>query len=112
MCLKIRNFIGAFTLSLAALAGSLSSDTVASSLQVVTANADGNHKPAVVAVSYSTPAYAYPSFTSSGADAAIQDKSSVSAVPEVDIWTLLVAILGLTGMRLLRGGKKRLPAIN
>lgn len=110
MRLKIRNFIGVFALSLAGLAGSVSGDTIASSLQVATTNADGNHKPAVVAVSYSTPAYS--SFASSGADAAIQEKSSVSAVPEVDIWTMLVAILGLTGMRLSRGGKKRLQAIN
>lgn len=116
MRLNIRNFIAVFVLSLAGLAGSLSCDTAASSLQVATTNAahvpntDGNHKPAVVAVSYSTPAYS--SFASSGTNAAIQDKSSVSAVPEVDIWTMLVAILGLAGMRLWRGGKKGLPAIN
>ena len=107
---KIRNFIGVFALSLAGLVGSVSSDTVASSLQVATTNADGNYKPAVIAVSYNTPVYS--GFSSSGANGAIQDKSSVSAVPEVDIWTMLVAILGLTGMRLLRGGKKHLPAIN
>ncbi|WP_161984181.1 hypothetical protein [Sulfuriferula plumbiphila] len=111
--MNIRNFIAVFGLSLAGLAGSLACDTAASSLQVATTNvthAVGNHKSAVVAVSYRTPAYA--GYASSVTDAAAVDKSSVSAVPEVDIWTMLVAILGLTGMRLWRGGKKGLPAIN
>lgn len=113
MRLNIHNFMGIFVLSLAGFAGSLSSDTAASGMQVASTNVtnvNGNHRPAVVAVSYS--AAAYPSYASSRADAAVADKSSISAVPEVDIWTVLLAILGLIGMRLWHGGKKRLPTIN
>ena len=113
MRLKMRNFIGVFALSLAGLAGSLSGDTAASSLQEATrnaSNAEGNRQPVVVAVSYGTPAYT--SYASPEADAAVADKSGVSAVSEVGVWTVLLAILGLAGMRLRRGGKKYLPAIN
>jgi len=112
MRLKIHSFIGIFALLLAGFAGSLSSDTAASSPLVATTNVtnvDRNHPPAVVAVSYRTSAFS--SFTNSVTDAAIQDRSSVSAVPDVDIWTMLVAILGLISLRLWHGGKKRLPVI-
>ena len=112
MRLKIHRFIGIVALLMAAFSGSLSSDTAASSPLVATTsvtNFDRNHRPEVVAVSYRTPAFS--SFASTATDAAIQDRSSVSAVPDVDIWTVLVAILGLVSLRLWHGGKKRQPVI-
>lgn len=112
---NIRNFIGVLALSLAGWASPLSSDASASGLQTATANGTGAHEnrqPAVVAVSYSAPAYSYMSYAGSAEDVTAADKPSVSAVPEVDSWTVLLAIAGLVGMRLLHGGKKRPPAIN
>lgn len=117
MRLKIHNLIAAFVLLMVGSAGSLANDATATSLRTASTNEtsrDEKHKPAVVAVSYSPTAYS--NFTISRTDAAIQhqsqDKPSVSAVPEVDIWALLIAILGLAGMRLRRGGKKYLPTLN
>lgn len=110
MRLKIHKSIGMFAWSLALLAGSLPGDSIASSMQVAMTDVGVNRKPAVVAVSYSTPVYA--AYASPAADdASIPDKLSVSAVSEVDSWTMLAVILGLISMRLWRGGKKNLPVI-
>lgn len=117
MSLKIHNLIAAFALLVAGLAGSLSNDATATSLRIASTNEtsrDEKHKPAVVAVSYSPPVNS--NLARSGANAEIQhksqDKLSVSAVPEVDKWALFIAMLGLAGMRLRRGGKQYLPTIN
>lgn len=112
MPLKIHKFIGALALLMTAFAGSLPSATAASTSPAATTNATHatrNHPPEVVAVSYRTPAFS--SFAGSAAAAQIQDRSSVSAEPAVDVWTMLVALLGLVSLRLWHGGKKRLPVI-
>lgn len=113
MHMKIGNYIAAFALLLAGLAWSLPIDTAASGLQKTnqnTSSVNENRQPDVVSVSYEPAAYT--NNDSPGEDAAVADKSSVSAVSEVSVWTLLVAVLGLAGMRLQRGGKKYLPVIH
>ncbi|KVW94975.1 hypothetical protein ABW22_11085 [Thiobacillus denitrificans] len=95
--------------SLAILAGSVPGESVAG-MQVESTDTRVNRQPAVRAVSYGAPvyeAYARPGVN----DASNPDELSVSAVPEVDRWAMLAAILGLIGMRLWHGGKKNLPVI-
>ena len=112
MRLKIHRFIGVVTLLMAAFAGSLPSDTAASSSPEVTTNATNasrNRPPEVVAVSYRAPTFS--GFANSATAVQVQDRSSVSAEPAVDVWTMLVALLGLVGLRLWHGGKRRQPVI-
>lgn len=107
MRLKIHTFIGVFGWSLAILAASLPVDSMASGEHMTTADRRVYRQPAIRAISYRAPvyaAYARPVVKDS-------DTLSVSVVPEVDTWTMLVAILGLISMRLWRSGKKNLLVI-
>lgn len=110
MRLKIADPIGKFAWSLAILAASLSSGSMASVQRAATTDMDASRLPAVRAVSYGAPVY----YASPGAalkGASLSGASSVSVAPEVDGWTMLAAILGLVGMRLWRGEKRKLPVI-
>lgn len=112
---KMHNFIGVVGLLQVGFGGLLSNDVAASSLLGPTTtlaqvpNLDRKHPTQVTAISYSPPTHI--SDAGSRMGAAIADKSMVSTVPEIDIWTVLIAILGLIGMRLWCGGKKRSSAI-
>jgi hypothetical protein len=113
MHMKIGNFVAVFALLLAGPASSLQNDTAATDLQKTNPNPStitGYRQPAGASVSYET--VANTNNAGYGADASVTYRSSVSAVPEVKVSAVLLAILGLAGLRLQRGGKKYLPAIN
>ena len=116
MCLKVSHSVGVSAWFLAMLAALLSFDTLASSMQITTADLNVNRK-ASVAVSVAVAAYgtpvgaSYTAYVGPVADEA-SSKVNVSPASEVDGWTLFVAIMGLIGMRLWRVDKKSLPVIN
>jgi hypothetical protein len=110
MRLKTHKLVGLFAWSLAILAASLPVDSVASVQRVATAEMGVNRPPTVRAISYGAPVHsAYPKPAVN--DVSIRSASRVSVAPEVDPWTMLVAILGLISMRLWRSGKKTLLVI-
>lgn len=106
MHMKIQTAIGVFAWSLAILAGSLPVDSVASGVRAEAMDMEMDRQPTLRAsASYGAPVYS----TYSRPAANVPDEAlSVSVVPEVDIWTMLAAILGLIGMRLWRSSKKNL----
>lgn len=110
MRLKIADPIGKFAWSLAILAASLSSGSVASVQRAVTIDMEVSRLPAARAVSYGAPVY-YASPRAVREGASLPGASSGSVAPEVDGWTLLAAILGLISMRLWRGETRKLPVI-
>ena len=114
-------FIGVCVWIFAALATSLSFDTIASSLdtkkQITTvkmsmAKLNMEREIAVISTVNSGPALvSYTNYARPDADD-VSGKATVSQRPAIDGWKLLAAILGLVGMRLWHAGKKSLPVID
>ena len=111
----MHKFLGIFSLLLAGL-GSMSSDVTASTrLERATTNVahppklDRSQPTPVVAVSYRIPVLMVDA--TSRTSGAIAEKSIVSAKSKADIWTTLIAILGLISMRPWFSGKKRSSTI-
>lgn len=110
MRLKTRNAIGILTWAVAILATSMSSNSFASTQRVTTTDANVEHRPAVRTLSFNAPAYTgY--IRPDVSEAPDPDRPSVSAVAEVDSWSMFAAVLGLIGMRLWHSGKKNMPII-
>ncbi|HQT33827.1 MAG: hypothetical protein ACYC39_12485 [Thiobacillus sp.] len=110
MRLKTHKLVGLFAWSLAILAASLPVDSVASVQRVATAEMGVDRPPSVRTIAYGAPVYSAYSRPAVN-DASSRGASRVSVAPEVDPWTMLVAILGLISMRLWRSGKKKLLVI-
>ena len=108
MRFKTHKLVGLFAWSLAVLAASLPVDSVASVQRVATT--ERGVTPSVRTIAYGTPVYSVYSRPAVN-DAPIRGASRISVAPEVDPWTMLVAILGLISMRLWRSGKKQLLVI-
>ena len=110
MRFKTHKLVGLFAWSLAILAVSLPVDSVASVQGVATAEMGVNRPLSVRTIAYGAPVYsAYPRPAVN--DASSRGASRVSVTPEIDLWTMLAAILGLISMRLWRSGKKQLLVI-
>lgn len=105
---------------LATLAAASSIDAVASSTVVTTADLNtGRHRQAVVAIArYDGPAqatravYTVPSVDRRPVEMnAPRVSEHEMSEPEVGGWKLLLAVIGLIGIRLWHAGKKTLPLI-
>lgn len=98
---------------LATLAAASSIDAGASSIPITTADLNTTRQASVATAAYDGPAHATRAvYTVPVVDQRpVQINASSVSEHEVDGWKLLLAVIGLIGIRLWHAGKKSLPLI-